>query len=136
MAEDDPEDQMLMRDAFRTAYPAAALRMVSDGEELLDYLHQRGPYTDAVMPNLILLDLNMPRRDGREVLHDIKSHPHLHRIPVVVLTTSDSEVDIARSYDLGVNSYIRKPANFARLIDIVHTLRNYWFDVVALPPTA
>jgi CheY-like chemotaxis protein len=76
----------------------------------------------------------MPRRDGREVLQDIKAHPHLQRIPIVVLTTSDDEADIARSYDLGVNSYIRKPATFARLVDIVRTLRKYWFDVVALPP--
>lgn len=134
MAEDDPEDQMLVRDAFRMAHPDAALRIVADGEELLDYLHQRGAYPDAIRPHLILLDLNMPRRDGREVLQSIKSHPHLHRIPVVVFTTSGDEADIARTYDLGVNSYIRKPVNFARLIDIVRTLRQYWFDTVALPP--
>ncbi len=134
MAEDDPEDQMLVRKAFDQAHLANELTIVNDGEELLDYLHRRPPYEEANRPDLLLLDLNMPRKDGREVLQDIKSDPHLRSIPVIVLTTSSAEEDILRSYDLGVNSYIEKPVTFPKLVELVTELGKYWFQIVKLPP--
>jgi CheY-like chemotaxis protein len=136
MADDDPEDRMLTRDALRESHLANDIRFVNDGEELLDYLHRRGKYTDpasAPRPGLILLDLNMPRKDGREALRDIKSDPGLRRIPVVVLTTSKAEEDVYRSYDLGVSSFITKPVSFSGLIEVMKALGKYWFDVVELP---
>ena len=133
MAEDDPEDQLLVKDAFQEAHLANRLSMVQDGEELMAFLRQEAPYEDAVRPNIILLDLNMPRKDGREALAEIKSDPHLRRIPVVVLTTSSAEEDIVRSYDLGVSSYIRKPVTFDKLVSMVKTFGRYWFEIVELP---
>ncbi len=134
MAEDDPEDQMLVRKAFERSHLTNALAVVGDGEELLDYLHHRGPYADAPRPDLILLDLNMPRMDGREALEVIKADPDLRSIPVVVLTTSSADEDIIRSYDLGVSSYIQKPVTFEKLVDVVTELGRYWFEIVKLPP--
>lgn len=135
MAEDDPEDQLLVRDAFEEAHLANRLTMVNDGEELMDYLCRRPPYEEAARPNIILLDLNMPRKDGREALKEIKGSTELRRIPVVVLTTSSAEEDIVRSYDLGVSSYIRKPVTFDKLVDVVRTFGRYWFEIVELPDT-
>lgn len=134
MAEDDLEDQMLVRKAFERSHLANALTIVNDGEELLDYLHRRGSYGDAPRPDLILLDLNMPRMDGREALALIKATPELRTIPVVVLTTSSADEDIIRSYDLGVSSYIQKPVTFEKLVEVVTALGRYWFDIVRLPP--
>ena len=136
IADDDPEDCMLMRDALREGHLVNDLRFVADGEELLDYLLHRGKYADplsAPRPGLILLDLNMPRKDGREALKEIKEHPSLKSIPVVVFTTSKAEEDIYRSYELGVSSFITKPVTFSSLIHTVKTLGQYWFSVVALP---
>ena len=113
------------------------VRFVSDGEELMDYLHHRGNFADmgsSPAPGLILLDLNMPRKDGRTALAEIKSHPSLRGIPVVVLTTSRAEEDILRTYDLGVSSYIPKPVTFEGLVDVMMTLKKYWFEIVELPP--
>ncbi len=135
MAEDDVEDQMLLREALRVAQVAHRLDVVADGEGLLEYLQHCHQHRRDGVPDLILLDLNMPKVDGREALSAIKSHPEWRRIPVVVLTTSGTEEDIARSYDLGVNSYIRKPATFAELVEIVSTLGQYWSGVVELPRT-
>ncbi len=137
MADDDPEDVMLAQDALAESRLANALNVVGDGEELLDYLHQRGKYNaeNAPRPGLILLDLNMPRLDGREALARIKSDPSLKRIPVVVLTTSKAEEDVFRSYDLGANSYITKPVTFDSLVNVVRNLAEYWFGIVMLPPT-
>src|SRR5512135_282771 len=118
LADDDPEDRMLARDALQESRVANRLDMVVDGEELLDYLHRRGSYESlqgTPLPGLILLDLNMPRKDGREALREIKGDPHLRRIPVVVLTTSRAEEDIFRTYDIGVNSFISKPVTFEGL---------------------
>lgn len=137
MADDDPDDRELTREAFRESRLANEFHTVEDGEELLDYLHRRGRYAQlngAPLPGLILLDLNMPRKDGREALREIKSDPHLRRIPIVVLTTSKAEEDILRSYDLGVNSYVTKPVTFQSLVELVRVLGRYWFEVVELPP--
>ena len=136
MADDDPDDRLMARRALAESRPANDVRFVEDGEELMDYLHRRGAYAGSPRtprPGLILLDLNMPRKSGREALAEIKSDPALRRIPVVVLTTSRTEVDIIHSYDLGVNSYIVKPVTFAGLVEVMKILGIYWFEVVALP---
>lgn len=137
LADDDPDDRQLTRDAFKENRLANALATVEDGEELLEYLHRHGKYKElegTPLPGLILLDLNMPRKDGREALKEIKAHPEFRRIPIVVLTTSKAEEDILRTYDLGVNSYITKPVTFKSLVEIVKVLGRYWFEVVELPP--
>ncbi len=136
LADDDPDDRQLTRDAFGENRLVNELHCVEDGEELMDYLHRRGRYRDLngePLPGLILLDLNMPRKDGREALKEIKSDPMLRRIPIVVLTTSKAEEDILRSYDLGVNSYVTKPVTFKSLVELVKVLGQYWFEVVKLP---
>jgi CheY-like chemotaxis protein len=127
---------MMASDALEESRLANDLRCVEDGEELMDYLHRRGKYAapnDAPRPGLILLDLNMPRKDGREALKEIKAQPELRSIPVVVLTTSQAEEDIYRTYDLGVNSFITKPVNFESLVALMKTLGKYWFEIVELP---
>lgn len=137
IAEDDPDDRLLVRRAFQSALPRSSIAMVADGEELLDYLHMRGKYGDPVecpRPSLIMLDLNMPRKDGLQVLQELKSMSEFRKIPVVVLTTSASERDIALSYELGVNAFISKPASFSKLKKMVRSLSDFWFDVVKLPP--
>jgi CheY-like chemotaxis protein len=136
MADDDPDDRMFVEDAWEESRLANELTFVTDGEELLDYLHQRGPYADAEQapqPGLILLDLNMPRMDGREALERIKKDEDLQSIPIVVLTSSKAEEDILRSYDMGVNSYIVKPVTFDKLVDVIQTLGLYWLEIVELP---
>jgi CheY-like chemotaxis protein len=137
LADDDPDDRQLTEDAFSENRLANQLHCVEDGEELMDYLHRRGKYEslrNEPLPGLILLDLNMPRKDGREALKEIKADPGLRRIPIVVLTTSKAEEDIVRSYDLGVNSYVTKPVTFKSLVELVKVLGRYWFEVVELPP--
>ncbi len=137
MAEDDPDDRLLTEEAFSEALLANDLRFVEDGEELMDYLYRRGKYADASNsphPGLILLDLNMPRKDGREALEEIKADPNLRRIPIVVLTTSKAEEDILRTYDLGVSGFITKPVQFESLVEVVKVLGKYWFEIVELPP--
>jgi CheY-like chemotaxis protein len=136
MAEDDPDDRMFSREAWDEAHISNEIRFVEDGEELLDYLYCRGKYAhpnSCPTPGIILLDLNMPKKDGREVLREIKSDPNLRGIPVVILTTSKAEEDILRSYDLGVSGYITKPVTFERLIEIMRVLGQYWFQIVELP---
>ncbi len=136
MADDDPDDCLLAREALAESRLANDLHFVSDGEELMDYLYQRGKYSvpgSAPRPSLILLDLNMPKKDGREVLKELKADPHLRQIPVLVLTTSQAEEDILRSYYLGANSYITKPVTFSSLIEVMQTLSKYWFEIVELP---
>jgi CheY-like chemotaxis protein len=137
MADDDPDDRMLAQEAWEENRLANDLHFVEDGEELMDYLHRRGEYTHlavAPLPGLILLDLNMPKKDGREAFREIKADPHLRRIPIVVLTTSKAEEDILRSYDLGANSFIIKPVTFEALVEVTRTLAKYWFQIVELPP--
>jgi len=136
-AEDDPEDRMLVEDAMEESRLANELHFVEDGEELMDYLHRRGKYTElsnAPLPGLILLDLNMPKKDGREALGEIKADPNLRRIPIVVLTTSKAEEDILSSYDLGVSGFIIKPVTFESLVSILKTVTKYWFEIVEPPP--
>jgi len=137
VADDDPEDRMLVAEAFAENHLANSLRFVTNGEHLMDYLYRRGQYADpasAPRPGLILLDLNMPKKDGRQALQEIKSDPLLRQIPVVVLTTSRADEDVFRSYDLGVSSFITKPVTFMALIELVKTLGRYWLDIVELPP--
>lgn len=136
MADDDPDDRLMAAKAMKEYRVKNGLRFVEDGEELLDYLYHRGKYADPASsptPGLILLDLNMPKKDGREALAEIKAHPELRKIPVVVLTTSKAEEDILRAYDLGVNSYITKPVSFQGLAEVMKTLSIYWFEIVKLP---
>jgi len=136
MADDDAEDRMLMREALMEGRIANELRFVEDGEELMDYLLCRGRYVDpntSPPPGLILLDLNMPRKDGREALAEIKAIPKLRSVPIVVLTTSGVEEDILRSYDLGVGGFVVKPVTFAALVDTMKALGKYWFEIVKLP---
>ena len=136
MADDDRDDCLLVKDAFKESRLANDLRFVEDGEELMDYLYHRGKYADvknSPRPGLILLDLNMPRKDGREALEDIKSDHDLKSIPIVVLTTSKQEEDILRSYDVGANSYITKPVTFKELVEVMKFLGKYWLEIVELP---
>lgn len=136
MADDDEDDILLTKKALVKGKLLNPLHTVQDGEELLDYLLHRGQYVDAnaaPRPGLILLDLNMPRKDGREALREIKSHDELKDIPIVVFTTSKAEEDIYRSYKLGVNSFITKPVTLDSLIDVMQTLGKYWFEIVTLP---
>ncbi len=137
MADDDEDDVLLTRTALEESRLKNPFFAVKDGEELLDYLCHRGKFSDpqtAPRPGLILLDLNMPRKDGREALREIKANPTLRQIPVVVLTTSKAEEDIIRSYDLGANSFIVKPVTFASLVNVINILGIYWFEIVATPP--
>jgi CheY-like chemotaxis protein len=137
LADDDEEDRMLAGDALEASRVVNDLRFVEDGEELLDYLYHRGNYAEpgsSPTPGLILLDLNMPRKDGREALREIKADPELRRIPVVVLTTSKAEEDIYRTYDLGANSFITKPVSFEGLVAVMRDIGRYWIEIVELPP--
>ena len=138
MADDDDDDRRLTKEALLEGRLVNDLRFVENGEELLDYLRRQGKYAgnEVPRPGLILLDLNMPRKDGRTVLKEIKSDPELRQIPVVVLTTSKADEDVFKSYDMGVNSYIVKPVTFEALVDILQTLEKYWFEIVELPPDA
>jgi len=136
MADDDEEDRLLAKDALEEAHLLNPLEFVEDGEELIDYLLRRGKFSNrknAPLPGLILLDLNMPRKDGRQALKEIKSHEQLKKIPVVVLTTSEAAEDILKSYDLGVNSFITKPVTFEGLVEVMKMLGKYWFEIVKLP---
>ncbi|QNF33630.1 response regulator [Adhaeribacter swui] len=136
IADDDAEDRMLLKEALEENRLKNTMQFVENGEELMDYLHNRGKYTDKdqyTTPGLILLDLNMPKKDGREALKEIKEDAHLRCIPVVVLTTSKAEEDILNTYDLGVSSFITKPVTFNSLVDTMKKLTQYWFDIVELP---
>lgn len=137
LAEDDPDDRYLISEALDESQVLARLYFVADGEELLDYLYHRGQYADTSAwppPDLILLDLNMPLKDGREALGEIKANPELRQIPVVVLTTSRTREDIRKTYSLGSSGYISKPDSFGELINIMQEIGRYWHEVVALPP--
>jgi CheY-like chemotaxis protein len=137
MADDDDDDFLLTSKALKQSKLLNTLHRVKDGEELLSYLRHESPYEDQTTyarPGVILLDLNMPRKDGREALKDIKSDPKLSDIPIVIFTTSKAEEDVYRTYQLGVNSFITKPVTFENLIDVMQALGNYWFNIVTLPP--
>lgn len=136
MADDDADDRQMTQEAFEENRLANDLRFVEDGAELMDYLQRRGKFRDPASsprPGLILLDLNMPKKDGREALAEIKADPKLRNIRVVVMTTSKAEEDIARTYDLSAASYITKPVTFTALAEVVKTLGKYWLEIVELP---
>ncbi len=137
VADDDADDRMMIKDAFEESKLGNPVDFVEDGVELMEYLNRQGKWTHLAnqpFPGFILLDLNMPRKDGRTVLKEIKESTELHRIPIVILTTSKAEEDIIRTYNLGVNSFICKPVSFDKLVDIVKTVGHYWIEIVALPP--
>ena len=136
MADDDADDRLLAKDALTECRLANDLYFVENGEELLDYLKRRGKFTqmtDSPRPGLILLDLNMPKKDGREALKEIKADPELRKTPVVVLTTSKADTDIGSIYELGANSFISKPVSFDSLVEVMKVLGRYWFEIVELP---
>jgi CheY-like chemotaxis protein len=136
VADDDADDRLLIADAFQEARLANPVSFVTDGEELLEYLRGEGKFAARAgkpLPGLILLDLNMPRMDGRRVLMELKASPELRRIPVIVLTTSKAEEDILRTYDLGVNSFISKPVTYDALVEVVRAIKHYWIELVELP---
>lgn len=133
LVEDDPGDELMTREAFEHNKVGNALHVVRDGAEALDYLYRRGDHAAAPRPDLILLDLNLPKRDGREVLEEIKSHPDLAAIPVVVLTTSSAEEDILRSYRLHANAYVTKPVDFDQFINAIRQIDDFFVTVVRLP---
>ena len=136
VADDDEEDRMLMRRALEKAGVQAQVITVEDGDELLRYLRKQGAFAGSPTPDLILLDLNMPRKDGRTALKEIRDDPALRTIPVVAVTTSSNEEDVRRMYELGVNAYVRKPTEFKRLVEIAHALERHWFGTVLLPGAA
>lgn len=136
IAEDDADDRLLIKEALRLSLLKNKLQFIENGEQLLDYLYNRGEFADVSLfplPGLILLDLNMPKKDGREVLNEIKQDSRLKSIPVVILTSSKAEEDIARSYHLGVNSFITKPVSFEGLVDVMKIINKYWFEIVEIP---
>lgn len=133
LVEDDDGDVLMTREAFEHHKIRNKLHVVQDGEEALQFLHREGQYADAPRPGLILLDLNLPRRDGREVLAELKADPALRVIPVVVLTTSEAEEDILRSYSLHANAYVSKPVDFDRFIDVIRQIDDFFVTVVKLP---
>lgn len=134
LADDDPDDRAFTLRALRQNRLSNDVHTVEDGEELMDFLHRRGAYADAPRPDVILLDLNMPRMDGREALEQIKSDPSLRKIPVVVLTTSEADQDIVQTYDLGVNAFVTKPVTFDGLVNAIKVMSDFWFEIVRLPP--
>ncbi|HEV7759687.1 MAG TPA: response regulator [Acidimicrobiales bacterium] len=135
LVEDDPGDTLITTEALLHSKVTNNLNNVVNGEEALAYLRREDPFTDAVRPDLVLLDLNLPRRDGREVLAEVKADDDLRRIPIVVLTTSQAEEDIVRSYDLHANAYVTKPVDFDRFVDVVRSIDEFYFTIVRLPPS-
>jgi CheY-like chemotaxis protein len=134
LVEDNPGDVRLTREALKDAKVANTLHVVEDGVAALDYLHQRGQYAQAARPHLVLLDLNLPKKNGREVLAEVKSTDRLKAIPIVILTTSQAEEDVLRAYNLHANCYITKPVDFTQFTNIVKTIEDFWLTIVTLPP--
>lgn len=139
LAEDDPDDQLLIKRAFQSVAPHSTITMVGDGEEVLHYLHRQGSFADseqAPWPSIIILDLNMPRKDGHQVLKEVRALMDFRMIPIVILSTSVSDYDVGLSYELGVNAFISKPSSFSKLKKTVRSLCDFWFDIAQLPPNA
>jgi CheY-like chemotaxis protein len=134
LVEDSPADILLTREAFEHNKIVNAIHVVEDGIQAIDFLYKRGAYASAPRPDLILLDLNLPRKNGREVLAEIKADPDLRSIPIVVLTTSSADEDILRAYDLNANCYVVKPVGFDNFMQVIQSIRHFWFSVVTLPP--
>ncbi|MFD2572933.1 response regulator [Spirosoma soli] len=135
IADDDNDDRLFMDQALRQNGYTQTVQFVEDGEELMEYLRHEGRYNEsnAPWPNLLILDLNMPRKNGFQALEEIKDDPKLRRLPVVVMTTSSADEDVVKTYNLGVNSFVTKPFNFNRLVEMVGALKTYWMDTVKLP---
>ena len=136
LADDDADDRQLAREALAENRLLNDVHEVADGEEMMDYLFHRGEYSEVCTspkPGLILLDLSMPKMDGREALAAIKRDPQLRQIPVIVMTTSSAEEDVCRSYDLGASSYVTKPVSFTKLVEVMRGIEHYWFEIVKLP---
>jgi CheY-like chemotaxis protein len=134
LVEDSPADILLTREAFEHNKIVNAIHVVEDGIQAMDFLYKRSAYASAPRPDLILLDLNLPRKNGREVLAEIKADPDLRSIPIVVLTTSSADEDILRAYDLNANCYVIKPVGFDNFMQVIQSIRHFWFSVVTLPP--
>ena len=134
LVEDDPGDELITREAFEHNKVSNRLHVAHDGQEGLDFLYQRGAFENVVRPDLILLDLNLPKKDGRQVLAEIKVDPELMRIPVVILTTSRAEEDVLKSYDLHANCYITKPIDLNQFLHVVRSIEDFWLSIVVLPP--
>ena len=134
LVEDNPGDVRLTREALTEAKVRNRLHVAEDGVEAMDFLRRRGPFANAVRPDLILLDLNLPKKDGREVLEEVKGDAALRQIPVVILTSSQAEEDIARAYSLRANCYVSKPVDLDQFIAVVKSIENFWFTIVKLPP--
>ena len=133
LVEDDEGDVLMTREALEEGKVVNRLSVVGDGVEAIAYLRREEPYADATRPDLVLLDLNLPRRDGRQVLEEVKTDPDLRRIPIVVLTTSEAEEDVLRSYDLHANAYVTKPVDFDRFVEVIRQIDDFWISVVRLP---
>lgn len=136
IADDDAEDRMLILDALKESHLKNNIQYVENGEELIQYLQNKGKYSDEnkyPIPGIILLDLNMPKKDGREALKEIKSNDKLKNIPIIILTTSKAEEDVLKTYNLGANSFITKPVTFLAMVEVMNTLKKYWFEIVELP---
>ncbi len=134
LVEDNPGDVRLTKEALRDAKVLNEIFVAKDGVEAMEFLHRKGRFSQAPLPDMILLDLNLPRKDGREVLAEIKQDPNLKHIPVVVLTTSKADEDIIKTYNLHANAYITKPVDLNRFAEIIHVLNEFWFTIVKLPP--
>ena len=135
LVEDSPSDVRLTREALKEAKVFNTLHVVQDGVEALAFLHKEGQYADRPEPHLILLDLNLPKKDGRQVLAEIKQDPKLQNIPVVILTTSSAEEDVVRSYNLRANAYVTKPVELQQFLEVIHAIEQFWLAVVTLPPS-
>jgi two-component system, chemotaxis family, response regulator Rcp1 len=136
LVEDDPDDILLTTEVLREVRIPSDLHVAMDGEEAMDFFHRRGRFADAPIPDLVLLDLNLPKKDGRQVLTEIKADPTLRRIPVIVLTTSAAAPDVLHAYDAYVNAYVRKPVGYTALLDVVRSIEDFWIGAVLLPPRA
>ena len=134
LVEDNPGDVRLIKEAFKEGKVICTLNVVGDGVEVMEYMNQEGPYAQSTRPDIIMLDLNLPRKDGREVLQELKSNEKFKRIPVMVLTTSSAEEDILKSYDLHANCYITKPVDLDQFMNLVKSIENFWLTIVKLPP--
>lgn len=133
LVDDDPGDVELTRESLKSSKIHINLSHVEDGQECMEYLRRTGKYEDAKKPDVVLLDLNMPKKDGRQVLEEMKTDEYLKRIPTVILTTSDAETDIEKTYQLGANCYITKPVDFTQFQKVVNEIADFWFTVVKLP---
>jgi chemotaxis family two-component system response regulator Rcp1 len=134
LVEDNPVDVLITQEALKDARVCNRLSVVEDGEEAMEFMHRKGKYAGAALPDLILLDLNLPKKDGREVLEEVKEDPRLKHIPIVILTTSEAEEDILKSYRLHCNCFVTKPVDVKQFTAVIKSIEGFWFKIVKLPP--